>query len=434
MFLRRLCIKNYKSLRNVEFCPTNLSVLVGPNGAGKSNFASAVDFLSDVYAHGLEIAVARKGGYENIAFRRQRRSRSAIRFEVTLDMNGTELGRFWPISEERSIGGQEAIWRLRHEFSFNVQSQAIGAEFRVATENLEIRLFRLRKKGQRAQLRVASFARPLGEAPSAEILRSGLFYKGLRELLQREARLFREFAGIVGQQQLVFANPTRDFGPGRALVRLLGNCQVFQFAPGTSRAPGVPTPNPTLSVTGDQLPAVVAWLKEHHRARWNRVVESMREIVPGVRNIDVKYLQAKTLGLFFQEDGGKKSWAADDVSDGTIRTLAILVALVDPRNTALVMEELENSVHPWIIRTIVDRIRKASEQKSVVLTTHSPVVVDAFQPTETWVVYKKAGESIVKNILDVAPSIGTAWEAGEFALSEYLDSGLLPHAVPGGDL
>jgi AAA15 family ATPase/GTPase len=71
MRLRNLSIHNYKSLRHVSFAPTNMPVLVGPNASGKTNIADAIDFLSEVYTHGLEIAVAGKGGYENTAFRKQ---------------------------------------------------------------------------------------------------------------------------------------------------------------------------------------------------------------------------------------------------------------------------------------------------------------------------------------------------------------------------
>jgi predicted ATPase len=160
----------------------------------------------------------------------------------------------------------------------------------------------------------------------------------------------------------------------------------------------------------------------------------MQELVPGIESIDVRYQDMNRLGLLFNEEPGNRAWSSDDVSDGTIRTLAFLVALVDPRSTALVIEELENSAHPWLIKTIIGRLREMSQLKPIVLTTHSPVVVDAFQPNETWVVFKKRGESQVKNILDIDPSVGASWEQGKFALSDYLDSGLLPHAVPGGDL
>jgi len=54
MRLKRLEIRNYKSLRDVVIEPTPLPVLVGPNAAGKSNFADALDFLGEVYRWDLE--------------------------------------------------------------------------------------------------------------------------------------------------------------------------------------------------------------------------------------------------------------------------------------------------------------------------------------------------------------------------------------------
>ncbi len=66
MKITRLQIENYKSLKSIDFAPADFSVLVGPNGSGKSNFVDALDFLAKIYSHDLELAVAMKGGYENI--------------------------------------------------------------------------------------------------------------------------------------------------------------------------------------------------------------------------------------------------------------------------------------------------------------------------------------------------------------------------------
>ncbi len=91
MFLKKLRIHNYKSLRNVCITPEPFAALIGPNASGKSNFADAVHFLSEVYKHGLETAIARKGGYENIAFRKQRRTTAPIEFEITIQLSGSEF-------------------------------------------------------------------------------------------------------------------------------------------------------------------------------------------------------------------------------------------------------------------------------------------------------------------------------------------------------
>ena len=122
------------------------------------------------------------------------------------------------------------------------------------------------------------------------------------------------------------------------------------------------------------------------------------------------------------------------MSDGTIRALSLLVALADSRNTALVIEEVENAFHPWIVQTLLKRFRFVSREKTIILTTHSPVVVDTLDPSETWVVFKKAGQTRLKNLGSIDRKLRSAWERGEFRLSDYLDSGLLPQAIPGGDL
>src|SRR4051812_31057073 len=80
MRIERISIQAYRSLYNVTFAPTQFTVLVGPNNSGKSNLVEALDFLGDVHQHGIEVAITRKGGFENIAHRRMRRTKRPIAF------------------------------------------------------------------------------------------------------------------------------------------------------------------------------------------------------------------------------------------------------------------------------------------------------------------------------------------------------------------
>lgn len=96
----------------------------------------------------------------------------------------------------------------------------------------------------------------------------------------------------------------------------------------------------------------------------------------------------------------------------------------------MVIEEPENSVHPWAIRNFVRAFREASEQKQIFLTTHSPILIDQIRPEELWVVQRPALETKITPLLELDPSLKEAWGQGKFTLSEYLDSGALPEAVP----
>src|SRR5690606_16190773 len=80
-----------------------------------------------------------------------------------------------------------------------------------------------------------------------------------------------------------------------ALSRTVSNFEVYQISPATSRQPGVPTPNPGLSTAGENLPALVDWLKRKHPKHWESVMTRMQDILPGLTDITVQYLHTKAL-------------------------------------------------------------------------------------------------------------------------------------------
>ncbi len=102
MDLKHIHIQSYRSLWDVTFRPERFTVIVGANNAGKSNFLDALHFLGEVHRHGVELAVSRKGGYENIAFRRQRRTKRPIAFHVISTMSGDELATRSTIASART--------------------------------------------------------------------------------------------------------------------------------------------------------------------------------------------------------------------------------------------------------------------------------------------------------------------------------------------
>ena len=139
MRLDKLSIQNYKSLRNVEIEPRDFSVLVGRNSSGKSNFADALEFLSIAYSDGLEHAVARKGGYEAIAHRKERRSRSAISFSVQISADLSESDLYSTSSRRVSgLSDKRSGWVFRHYFEFRAANEGIRSDFKITAERLEV--------------------------------------------------------------------------------------------------------------------------------------------------------------------------------------------------------------------------------------------------------------------------------------------------------
>ncbi|MNQ59314.1 hypothetical protein D3C85_735470 [compost metagenome] len=79
--------------------------------------------------------------------------------------------------------------------------------------------------------------------------------------------------------------------------------------------------------------------------------------------------------------GGKeKAWTADLLSDGTLRVLAIAAALLSAdRGTTVVIEEVDNGVHPSRARQLLSTMREQAKKRGVrlLLSTHNPALMDA---------------------------------------------------------
>ena len=425
MFLKKLRIHNYKSLRNVCFTPEPFATLIGPNAAGKSNFADAVHFLSEVYEHGLETAIARKGGYENIAFRKQRRTTAAIEFEVTIQLAGGS-----PMLSSESWDLKKEEVELTHKFSFKTKTSRISADFEVVEESFTISQLpsEIRTNGQ-AQDLIRLSKVPHGRI-EAKVLRKSEISHAIQEMIS----YYNEHLGsLVSTAQSLLLNSFPFKIPFVSQFEsALPDIRVYQFSPLSCRESGAPTPNPELGRSGKNLPALIDWLQKNHPKAWEQVIAEMQDILQGLNQVSLQYLHTKTLGLFFEEEGFGRPWNVNEISDGTIQALAILTASADPRTSLLLIEEPENSVHPWIVRKLVERLKTVSKTKTVIVTSQSPVLVDELSPREVWIVARQNGETQIRQLTDLDPSIEEQWKAGKYRLSDFLDSGLVPQVVPGG--
>jgi AAA15 family ATPase/GTPase len=83
-------------------------------------------------------------------------------------------------------------------------------------------------------------------------------------------------------------------------------------------------------------------------------------------------------------------------SDGTLRVAGILTALLqEPHLTLVAIEEPELTIHPGQLALVLDFLRMASEWSQVVVTTHSPEILDRVEADEIRVVQRSAGTSTI---------------------------------------
>lgn len=117
-------------------------------------------------------------------------------------------------------------------------------------------------------------------------------------------------------------------------------------------------------------------------ASLERTVEYLRQVVPGIEGVSKKNVGPMETSEFRQRVAGRKDpWAfmAANMSDGSLRGLGVLVALLQGNGsppTLVGIEEPEVALHPAAVAVLIDAIRDASRHTQVIVTSHSPELLD----------------------------------------------------------
>jgi predicted ATPase len=114
-------------------------------------------------------------------------------------------------------------------------------------------------------------------------------------------------------------------------------------------------------------------------------------------------------GLYFKLSTADQLVPASQVSDGTLLVLAYLAVLYLPQPPrVLLVEEPENGVHPTRLRDVLGVLRELVREQShtqVVLTTHSPYVLDLFSPEEVTLCTMQDNGEVKTTRLSESPAV-----------------------------
>lgn len=410
-------IDNFKSLKHVDIQVGDLSYFCGPNASGKSNFAEALDFLSNTFRNGLSYAVAEKGGFYNICFRKQRRARGAI----SLTLKGTirEKGATPYTSVEYVIA-----------FSLRTKEETIRSDFYVDHEHYQFIFndhsnhpFRvsIRRVTENQSERYILESDPPGNLPESA--------KRLMPWISEANRLFAEF---IKPQSNELAYPGRIQGlfPFHRLMFEPLGIRVFRISTRSARLAGTPSVFGELGKHGENLPSALDHMWRDDKPAFERLQSWVRDVIPGLTELRTAYTETKQMGLFLQERGFGSPWYAEDLSDGTLMSIALFLALLDSRYSCIVIEEPENSLHPWILRRFLEACKEVATNKQILITTQSPLVVAASAPESLFLVERSGGSTRITSALERDPILPEVIRKQILDLGEYWLSGGVG-AVPG---
>jgi len=332
-FLRRVKIRNYKSIGKADVELGHLTILVGRNGSGKSNFLDALRFVADSLQTSLDHAIKSRGGIDSVRRLSTGHPRNfAVAMEVLLPN-----------------------W-LTADYGFEITARQHGG-FSVRRELLRIQ--------SATGAPVASY-----QVDSGKVV---------------EASVDNMPPGFSDRLYLVTASGLSQF---RGVYDTLAAMGFYNLNPDAMKELQGPDAGELLHRDGSNVASVIARLSMDQPRIIERIQSYLSTIVPGITEVERASLGPRETLQFKQRVvGSSYPWKffASSMSDGTLRALGTLVAvtqLAERRNPVSLVgiEEPETALHPAAAGALMDALREAASHTQVLVTSHSPDLLDQVNP------------------------------------------------------
>ncbi len=312
-----LRLRNFRAFENVRLELSDLTFLVGRNGAGKSSLLDAMDLLHEAVSDSLENALDRRGGLQNV--QRAKGGR----------------GRKPPM-------GIAIV--LRIVFPGNRQTQAAYG-------------FEVQGKWGRSSLQIREC---LVSSKETSFERRNQTFKaeGKSDVSPPAGNLVLPLIGRSDSLWELILNATRRI-------------RAYELSPAHMAAAPEIGDRSTLDRAGANAGDVLKAVEGTQAHHW--IVDRLGTVAEGITNVRAEALLGRRVLSFVQRyEDGELSFDARQVSQGTLRSLGVLLALKQqPSPSVVLVDEIENSVHASALSVLLDAALASSDGTRVVLTSHS---------------------------------------------------------------
>ena len=382
--LKTLAVQNYRSLREVVVGLGKLNVVTGPNGSGKSNLYRALRLLAATGRGELVGQLAREGGLPSTLWAgpetvspAMKSGRHAVQGTVRKHPVGLKLG-FAAVDFGYSVElGLPPKSDAPSPFALDpvIKRECIwaGPVFRPAATLVDRRGPGLRSTDEAGRWQtypdpLSTFESMMTEyvdlraAPEMVLVRSRLrswrFYDHFRSDLDAPARRPR-----IGTHTPVLADDGADLAAALETIRLIGDAQGLD--------------------------------------------EAVDDAFPGSR-IQVAS-DAARFELRLRQPGMLRPLGTAELSDGTLRYLLLVAALLSPRPPELlVLNEPETSLHPDLIPALARLIVRAAQDAQVIVVTHNGILIDRLGE-EASPRHVRLGKELGETVTDVPSLEEPSW-------------------------
>jgi len=408
--LKQITLENWKSFRHAELYIDPLTVLIGTNASGKSNIVDALDFLNSIMqgASVETVLIGIRGGIEWAA----RKPETKFSFQVLVDGKDEEDDYLYKITLEVTPLVQVVDESLTLVDSQNISDSNSSKQLYFISSNLSQDgiIYNLSEAGKEVLEKLYPIPNPWLNRFTTKIP-------------------FYEFDNI---EQMMIAQSK--------VPNILKN--IFILNPIPSQMRDYSSVSKKLKRDGSNIAGVLAALPEKQKAE---VEENLLKYLAKLPEGDMRKVWSEPVGrlgrdamLYCEEIWHSNQEPiivdASGMSDGTLRFLAILTAmLTQPKESLIVIEEVDNGLHPSRAGLLLEMLREIGQQRQidVLVTTHNPALLDELTPDFipfVMVAYrdKQTGESqlIPLEDIDDLPKLMASGNLGKIASKGLIEKSL----------
>lgn len=422
--LKKVFIKNFKSLHDCEIDIGKMNVVVGGNASGKSNLVEAFRLLKKIYANKDSFPFLEWWGYDNVVWQRKEELPIIIGllfdiegYEVYFETNFTGVGqKFQILREILDVRDYIKIYKegewitIKHNKDFiinlikNLDDYYIDYGGKAKLKKNKNKLTQERKFRTDLDKRLLDgyinedvFSNWGIKLKEKKTLKKFMFssIRQHRTQIEEKSEIIHVLCPAISHPKNEYYTP-HVFNISLEIILSIFNKLLILY-PLNIRSMKVPQSfrrEETIKEDGTNIASVfhTIYLKEGKIPE--EIYNPLTMVFP---KIDVRphITDDGRVMIKFYEEGFEL--LPPNTSDGIYKILTVLIAIY-LKPPLLIIDEIENSLHPSTLELILDTIGIGDTQ--AIITTHSPVVVDMTELNNIILVEKEQGESKFKRIKD----------------------------------
>ncbi len=350
--IKRLKVKNFRSLKDFEIEFGKFNVLIGRNNTGKSNIIDVLNFIREGFTDMIGRIFARRGGYKEVVFGGD--EENDIEIEVEFETN---------------------FLNSNYNFVYNVQisNELVVKETLKITKNNEF----------------------VGEIPDLR------WFGNPPYICMEKNPDVKRIQTLIKSCEIEKKFKTMDNGIDRGAIfgMLVCKIHIYSIIPQNIK-PEYPEAFVDKYLTLDEdcknLALFLLKLSQQDKKKFERIKELLSGIIDEIEDISPT-IEGKRIYLMMKDKNFDKYFYAESISDGTISLLSyISIIETSEKPDIICFEEPENFIHARLLEFLVDLFRRSDAQ--IILTTHSLQLINLCEPEDMIMVEKENGGTKARRI------------------------------------